>query len=105
MPAIFSPAEPTERIANDLRVLGAETASLPEVAAYWADEPEVNRDVYYLEWRSLMDALTTLEGDYRSGVMSVDQQSAYRTLLGRLKGLAPLFTRLDLPLPSVPLDP
>ena len=102
---MFSPAEPTERIANDLRVLGAETASLPEMAAHWADEPEVNRDVYSLEWRNLMDVLATLDRDYRSGLMTVDQQSDYRTLLGRLKELAPLFTGLDLPLPSVPLNP
>ena len=97
-------AEVTRRIDTDLRVLDAEIDFLPEMAAGWAEEPDVNRDVYYLEWRNLMAVLETLDRHYRSGVMAPEQQECYRALIRELEHALPIFEQLGLPQPPVPLD-
>lgn len=45
-----SRTELAEQIDSMLHVLSDETDFLPEMEACWADTPEVNRDVFYLEW-------------------------------------------------------
>ncbi len=93
----------TERIDTRLKELAAEAAFLPDLAAHWAEESPVNRDVWYLEWRELMGRLEGLDQAYQEGAMTELQREAYRALRLALQQLLPVLQQLGLPLPSVSL--
>ena len=97
-------ASVSSQIDARLKEIAAEVEFLPELAALWAEESATNRDVWYLEWRELMARLQELDRAYRGGVMDERQREQYQALRRTLQEHLPLFRRLDLPLPSVPLE-
>jgi hypothetical protein len=92
------------RIDLDLHAVGAEADFLPELAGAWADETDANRFVWHEEWLDLMGRLAGLEREFRGGAMTPSQEARYHALLRKLKEALPILRRLDLPLPSVPLE-
>ena len=95
----------SRRIEINLRDIAAETDFLPELAEVWEEEPDLNRDVWYFEWQELMARLEGLDEAYQSGSMIPDQRRRYEDLRCKLKEALPILKRLDLPLPSIPLEP
>ena len=83
----------------------AEADFLPELAIGWDQESAVERDVWYLEWRELLARLSALEAAYRAQAMTEEQQARYCELRAKLRTHLPLFERLGLPRPAIPLDP
>ncbi len=94
----------TQRIETVLHGVTAETDFLPELAASWEDESDVNRYVWYVEWRELMARLEDVEAAYRAGAMTAEQQARYHTLRQKLRTHLPLLEQLGLTTPSVPLE-
>ena len=94
----------TQRIETVLDGVTAETDSLPELAASWEDESDVNRYVWDIEWRELMARLEDVEAAYRAGAMTAEQQARYHTLRQKLRTHLPLLEQLGLTTPSVPLE-
>jgi hypothetical protein len=95
---------PTDRFDTRLRESEAEVDFLPELVELWAEESPVARATWYLEWWELMSRLEALEGAYRGEVMTPEQRYGYRILRRKLRDALPLLERLDLPLPTTPLD-
>jgi hypothetical protein len=91
----------TVRIEAALREIAAEVDFLPELAKAWNDRPDDSKVSFYLEWDELMDRLDRLNGAYRGDHMSLDQQTRYRALLGKLMRARPLLEQLDLQAPSL----
>lgn len=94
----------TRRVDVGLREIAAEVDFLPELAELWEVESPAARATWHLEWWELMSRLEGLEAAYRADAMTPRQREAYRTLRRKLRVALPLFERLALPLPSVPLD-
>lgn len=95
---------PAERIDSNLHAVSAEADFLPDLAALWDGETDLQRDVFYLEWRDLMARLEGLDHAYRGGEMTAEQQTRFLTLRQTLRSHLALLKRMDLPLPTVPLD-
>ena len=83
-----------QRIETALHGVTAETDFLPELAAFWEDESEVNRYVWYVEWHELMARLQDVEEAYRAGVMTTEQRERYHTLRQKLRTHLPLLEQL-----------
>ncbi len=93
------------RIERNLGALLAEVEDLPNVSAEWDQWTEGNRVSYSLDWDHLMaDYLTELDGYYRAGDLTPDQQARYFELLLKLKARLPMIHHLNLYPPPVPLD-
>ena len=97
-------SELTQRIETVLHGVTAETDFLPELAAFWEDESDANRYVWYVEWRELMARLEDVEAAYRAGAMTDEQRERYHTLRQKLRTHLPLLEQLGLTTPSVPLE-
>ena len=87
-----------------LHAIDAEADFLPELAATWDDESDLNRYVWYSEWHELMARLEDLEEAYRAGTMTAEQRERYRLLRQKLRTYLPLLQQLGLTTPSVPLE-
>jgi len=87
-----------------LHAIGAEADFLPELAAMWDEESPANRADWDIEWTDLMARLEDLEGAYRAGAMTAEQQERYCTLRRNLRAQLPLLERLGLSIPHVPLE-
>ena len=93
------------RIERRLRALLAEVEDLPNVSAEWDQWSEGNQVSYSLDWDHLMaDYLTELDGYYRAGDMTPDQQARYYELLRKLEANLPIIRCLNLFPPPIPLD-
>ena len=96
--------ELTRYIDASLWAIGAEADFLPELAEDWEEDP-YNRATWENEWDVLFMRLGDLDDAYRAGEMSDEQRTRYQALRAKLRERLPLFERLRLPLPSIPLDP
>ncbi len=89
----------TRHIDVTLREVEAEVAFLPDLAKQWGDEPAISKDSWFLEWSELFNRFGGLRRDHKTGVMTESQRQRYERLVSELRERAPLFERLDLPLP------
>ncbi len=89
----------SETADRSLRLVLAELAFLPEMAAGWADEPAGNRLNYSLEWDDLIGRILLLQRAYQAEELSPAQQDRYREMVAKLRELLPLIGQLDLARP------
>ena len=92
-------------IDGSLWAISAEADFLPELAADWDQEDAYTRAEWENEWDVLFMRLRGLDDAYHSGEMTEEQRARYHELRAKLRNLLPLFERLGLPRPAIPLDP
>lgn len=79
---------------------------VPEIAEEWQELAGWERASWALDWDQVaLGDVTRLDRHFRAGDMSSSQQADYLRLLGRFAQLAPVLMRLELAVPTVPLDP
>ena len=101
-----APATIRDRIDLGLWEITAEVAFLPELAEFWAQNPqEAGQSSFPYEWHNLMGRLETLHCTYRAGQMTPSQAERYRQLLQALQDALPLLQRLGFTLPQISLQP
>ena len=92
-------AQVSGTIDRSLRLVLADMAFLPEMAAAWPDEPADNRLNYSLEWDDLIGRVLLLHQAYRSGELTPAQSGQYHEVVAQLHELGPLMRQLDLSRP------
>ena len=96
--------ETAGRIERSLSALRAEVDWLPNRIAEWDTTSESERISVSLDWDHLLcDYLTELDVSYAVGDMTEAQQNRYLMLLRSLRDALPLFARIGIWPPTIPL--
>jgi hypothetical protein len=96
--------ETAGRIERSLSALRAEVDWLPNRVAEWDTTSESERISVSLDWDHLLcDYLTELDVSYAVGDMTEGQQNRYLMLLRSLRDALPLFARIGIWPPTIPL--
>ncbi|MDQ2785297.1 MAG: hypothetical protein M3Y58_09890 [Chloroflexota bacterium] len=97
--------EVTDRVERRLSGILAEVDWLPNTAAEWNELPDGERASISMDWDHLMaDYLPEIHNAYHADQMTPDQRARYYELLHKLKDAQPIFERLNLYRPTIPLD-
>jgi hypothetical protein len=93
-----------DRIERSLSALRAEVDWLPNRVAEWDTTSESERVSVSLDWDHLLcDYLIELDVSYAVGDMTEGQQKRYLILLRHLRDALPLFARIGIWPPTIPL--
>ena len=95
----------TEHINRSLRYDHAMLDELAEVTAEWEALPDGERASWSMDWDQFaLEKFPRITREFRTGVMTPEQEASYHHLLQRIEENRDLIERFGLTMPRIPVE-